>query len=119
MTLDEIRELLINAAESRARDKGYRFGPGADSDIKNFADKGAQEVIATSNREQKPIGDLVGTARHAFETLVDQMITAKTTLPELRDQDPGIIGERTLGEALSDLCPIWPICKEPRPRPRP
>jgi len=105
----ELAALLFETAEGRAQLHGRRFGPGADTDIRSFASRGADAII--SRTAAPTITDpLVADAARNFERLVDEMVASVTELKDYAERNPGVIGEQTLARALSRLCPLFPIC---------
>jgi hypothetical protein len=49
-------------------------------------------------------------ATEAMSALIDEMTSARFRIPNYLGSHPDSIGEQTLTEALSVLCPLWPIC---------
>ena len=100
----ELGKRLFGAAERAAKQRGVRFGQGADGDIRFIADQAAREIAQLPAPEQK---DKAAQAEHALERLVDAMVEATDEIPGYQK---GIIGEKTLERAKIKLCPLWPIC---------
>jgi hypothetical protein len=100
-----IETLLWTSAEGSAKQRGVRFGDGADGDVRGIASRAALEIAALSQSDQQK---KIEQARQALDTLVTAMIEASKSIPNYR-QD-GVIGERTFQAAMSKLCPLWPIC---------
>lgn len=109
MDRDQLAARLWNAAQRRAAKAGVQFGQGADSDIRSYADRGADRILS-AYPGAGPNDPVVRDAEIAFERLVDEMVAAASNLPGYRAQNPNIIGEQTLAAALSRLCPVFPIC---------
>ncbi len=99
LTEVDIAERLRRAVDERARHHGVRLGAGADSDIAQFVKEAAKKVARDPSRMNE--------AERAFERLIDEMFAAST---RIKDYQPGLVGERTLADALSRLCPMFPIC---------
>ena len=109
MDRDQLSAQLWDAAQRRAARAAVRFGEGADSDIRAFAQRGA-ELILRKHPNVSVSDAVVRDAETAFERLVDEMVAAASNIPGYRAKYPDVIGERTLSEALSRLCPVFPIC---------
>lgn len=107
MTREAIAGELFRAAERYARRRKVEFGPGAKQDIQRFSEKAAAEIERTSEKEQ---GGRIKAASLSFELLIDEMIRQSRKIPNYQAQNIGVIGEQTLGNALSVLCPLWPFC---------
>lgn len=99
---EEVAIELYNAAESRARSHGMRFGGGAELDIQRFARDASQLLAKEPTRLPE--------ARSAFVRLVDEMMAASDRIPGYHAMNPGVIGEETLKLARASLCPCFPIC---------
>lgn len=106
-TAELIAARLYEAAEGRAKMRGYRFGDGSESDMKSLAGRAAQTLNESS---EAPSNAVLRAAEVAFERLVDGMIEASEQISGYRKAHPGVIGERTLARAMKQLCPLWPIC---------
>jgi hypothetical protein len=109
VTQDELAEILYLTAERAATRNSVRFGDGAGNDIRRFATQGAQRLL-TLNAKLSPRDNHFVQAIDAFERLVAEMIVASSAIPGYKAAYPGVIGERTLGQAMSTLCPLFPIC---------
>jgi len=109
MDRNVLADMLFNAAQTRARTHGVRFGPGAENDIRRFAEQGAERILS----QQSPTDQedtVVANAESVFEKLVDEMVHGASEIEGYRTANPGVIGEQTLSFALSRLCPCFPIC---------
>ena len=109
MTPDDLANELFSAAEHRASMHGVQLGPGADSDIRQFASTGASQMLAAHPAPGPPM-QMIEEAKAAFEKLIDEMVSAASEIPGYHAAYPGIIGEQTLARALARLCPLFPIC---------
>lgn len=105
----ELALALWSAANRKAHAHGVQFGSGADTDIRRLAEMGADRMI---NQMGEPSGGdpAVEDAEAAFEKLVDEMFRAAGEIEGYSTAHPMTIGEQTLAEALSRLCPLFPIC---------
>ncbi|MGR8925295.1 hypothetical protein ACU8MB_16280 [Rhizobium leguminosarum] len=106
-----IQERLFTFASHHAERFGYRFGDGAESDVRNAAGNAASAINERVNQEKKPDKRelYVRQAEGAFEFLVERMIFEALTNKRI-PLAPGIIGEKTFEAARALLCPCWPIC---------
>jgi hypothetical protein len=102
MDAKETARRLFEAAVKRASKQGVRLGQGADAEIQRFARNAAELLFNEPDRFDE--------ARVSFERLVDAMVVAAQELPGYAKAHPGVIGEETLGRAMSKLCPLFPIC---------
>ena len=93
-----------------AGSRGYEFGQGASSLVKNLSDRAAHEVVTHPDFGSAMAGVLIRRADQAFETYIDGMIVAANEIPGYLSDHPGTIGEATFGKAQVALCPIWPFC---------
>ncbi|MBY3233394.1 hypothetical protein HFO17_02255 [Rhizobium laguerreae] len=107
-----IQERLFTFASHHAERFGYRFGDGAERDVRNTAGNAASAINERVNQENKPDKRelYVRQAEGAFEFLVERMIFEALTNKKIHPGQPGIIGEQTFERARALLCPCWPIC---------
>ncbi len=107
----DVAAQVYAAAAAEAGSRGYRLGEGADRFFQDHADRLAQNAVPSDSDGLAAAID-IDLAMANFRRVVDAMIDARADA--YRD-DPqrlqsAIIGEATLGAALSRLCPIWPFC---------
>ncbi|ASR10775.1 hypothetical protein CHY08_27230 (plasmid) [Rhizobium leguminosarum bv. viciae] len=112
VTNDAIKERLFTYASRHAERFGYRFGEGAESDVRNAAGHAASTINERVGKEKKPDRRelYVRQTESAFEFLVERMIFEALTNKKIHPGPPGIIGEQTFERARALLCPCWPIC---------
>jgi hypothetical protein len=118
MALPDASELVdqfFNAAETRARQHGLRFGTGADSDLRAMAAKAANTILTAARTKPSDLAYqyVKGAARVATEamvTFVDEMTSARFRIAGYAEANQNVIGEQTFHAAKNVLCPIWPIC---------
>ncbi|TBZ77017.1 hypothetical protein [Rhizobium leguminosarum] len=107
-----ITERLFTYASHHAERFGYRFGEGAEGDVRSAAGNAASAINERVEEEKKPDKRelYVRQAEGAFEFLVERMIFEALTNKKIHPGPPGIIGEQTFERARALLCPCWPIC---------
>ena len=103
----EIAERLYDAANSRAKNRGFEIQPQAASDIRKHASSAATKIRARAKETGAPLEGLIGTGELSFEKLIDEMISVAKGI---KGYPPGKLGEQTFHGALSALCPFWPLC---------
>ena len=112
MTEQELAERFLSNSNLYATSRGFRFGSGAAGFFKDAANRAAKDILEKPDVD--PDGPLFAVLiRHgdrAFETLIDAMIAGANELPNYLANHPQTIGEETLAFAMSELCPMWPIC---------
>lgn len=106
----DIAARLYQTALDRAREKGFRFGDGADNAIHQFAQDAVAKIEVEERRSGSSREALVVQSQAAFVRLVDEMIAAADQIEGYKLQHPDVIGEQTLGTAMNRLCPFFPIC---------
>jgi hypothetical protein len=109
MDRDGLAIALFSVAQRRAAAHGVQLGQGADGDIRLLAEAGADQILRQLPQvtSEHP---MVKDAQAAFEKLVDEMVRAANEIEGYRIAYPRTIGEQTLAQALSKLCPLFPIC---------
>ena len=98
---------ILKFVKAYAAGKGFRFGPGAEDYMRQHATNAGRQIDALPKSKQAA---KLKKAEDNFATLIDEMIKEASTIPGYEDANPGSIGERTLSNALSTLCPLWPFC---------
>jgi hypothetical protein len=101
---------LFAAAEAVAKSRGFRFGDGAEGDILNYAQVAYEKIYERALLTNASERELMREGEHAFEQLVDAMIDGANKIEGYRAKRGDVIGEQTLAWAISQLCPLWPIC---------
>jgi hypothetical protein len=110
MQVQEISVRLFNAALARAQQDKFRFGAGADGDIRGHANDAAVRIRDAAVAENVPIEPLIKKGEDVFRQLIEGMIAERANIPDYERIYPDVLGERTLGRALLALCPLWPLC---------
>lgn len=107
-----IQERLYSFAARYAERFGYRFGPGAEDDVRQAAGTAASAINERVKQENVPEKRelYIRQTEGAFEFLVERMIFEALTNKQIHPGPPGIIGEQTFERARALLCPCWPIC---------
>ncbi|MEL6798706.1 MAG: hypothetical protein AAFO80_02410 [Pseudomonadota bacterium] len=114
LEFDETAERLFTHATQHAHRLGYRFGDGAEQDIRGLCQKAASELgrnvigiagIRSAGGEVK-----LRQSEVALEVFVEEMVKAAQAQPGYLATNSNVIGEQTFAVALRSLCPIWPIC---------
>src|SRR5437870_1021159 len=104
MNRDHLARHIFEHAQKYADSRQVRLGPGADFQFKAYADRAADELAKTPDRE---LDARLRAMDMLFERLIDEMIGASKQIP---GYERGVIGEQTLQRALQKLCPIFPFC---------
>ncbi len=100
-------ERIFEEANAYAASKGYHFGLGAKGFMQGRADTAGAEI------DQLPVSEQAAKLDEAngnFRKLIDGMIDAAGRIPGYQQSHPGTIGEDTLADAMSWICPLWPFC---------
>lgn len=122
LSLSEVEDRLFRHSELHAARLGYRFGDGAEGDVRNRARDAARRLVdpapptVSDDRPPPHSGSTVSNeiavrqAEVALEVLVEQMIFAARSISGYEKSHPGVIGEETFRKALAAICPAWPLC---------
>jgi hypothetical protein len=102
---EQLAAALFAQAEGHAERRGFRFGDGADHDMRHMALIAAEAVMARPDREAA-----TSEAERAFGRLIEAMIAARGEVYGLDALRDNVIGEGTLHRARMQICPLWPIC---------
>lgn len=108
----EVEGLLYSAALSQAVALGYRFGDGADSDMRSRARDAATMIFQAPRSDAEREFDIEHAVR-TFRLVVDTMIGMRREAyrHSPADLQGNLIGEETLRLAMVRLCPgLWPFC---------
>jgi len=106
---------LFEVARTRANQHGLQLRPDVTGELQQLAEKGAREILNAAGKKPLEAQDayIRGAMRVASEsiaTLIDEMTSARFRIDGYLESHPTSLGERTLGEALTLLCPLWPFC---------
>lgn len=93
---------FMSFAQGYAASRGYRISDVSQRQLfRQLLDRAPE--LASSRDAQIA-------AEEGLIRFVDAMIAASGTQPGFSPRSAVVIGERTFGEALRRLCPIWPVC---------
>lgn len=112
MDAAEIEQLLFRAAQTQAIALGFRFGPGADSDVHARARSAAALITALSPVQDDQDAALERAVR-SFRLFADTMVGVRREAYRGNAAllQSNIIGEDTFRLAEMQLCPgFWPFC---------
>lgn len=117
MNPDILEIRFFSHASWVAASQGYRFGPGAESDVRSVARRAAVEIASgyDKNADRKAADLRISTAEAAFHRFVLAMIDG-ATIHRLTDASypDDQIGELTFEAAKKSVCPLWPFCGKPQ-----
>lgn len=88
----------------------YSVGIDASSDVRKLAESAAASVEKRRSENLTANEATNEEARAAFRRLAKEMIESAKSIEGYSEANPGVVGERTLRDAMLRLCPIWPIC---------
>lgn len=107
-----IHKRLRAYADWAAASHGFRFGPGADQDIEQMTLRAVENMFGPKppKRMTPRHAAMIAQAEASLAMLVAGMVEARASIRGYAASHPDEIGEQTLGEAMSKLCPLFPIC---------
>lgn len=109
MEKDILEDRLLAFAHWRAARRGFRFGKGAEQDLRQMVEDTVDRIL-TGDRRGMTKTQMITAAEKALGRMVSEMIKARGLIIGYADAHPDTIGEQTMGWARSKLCPLFPIC---------